>query len=188
MTRLAIRYLGHGRRAFLWLVQSVRSLVCNIYQFEVRQCSARFHWLTSHLVAGRRLDEWLLRIQIWIPVGFDRCNGIAELLHLCDLFRKGCRNACCWSSSLRVVLGRIRDSEPCLWYVDTPLLSCLKLTISFYSASEVCPTNLRGYMTTYVNLCWAIGQLIAAGVLRGCLGIEGAMGYKIPFALQWVSD
>lgn len=21
-------------------------------------------------------------------------------------------------------------------------------------ASEVCPTNLRGYMTTYVNLCW----------------------------------
>ena len=55
------------------------------------------------------------------------------------------------------------------------------------AASEVCPTNLRGYLTTYVNLCWAIGQLIAAGVLNGCLGIEGEMGYRIPFAIQWVS-
>ncbi|KAK7967966.1 Major facilitator superfamily domain- general substrate transporter [Apiospora aurea] len=53
-------------------------------------------------------------------------------------------------------------------------------------ASEVCPTNLRGYLTTYVNLCWAIGQLIASGVLNGCLNIEGEMGYKIPFAIQWL--
>ncbi|KAI0970733.1 general substrate transporter [Xylaria arbuscula] len=52
-------------------------------------------------------------------------------------------------------------------------------------ASEVCPTNLRGYMTTYVNLCWAIGQLIAAGVLTGCLSIEGEWAYRIPFAVQW---
>ncbi|KAI5925899.1 sugar transporter-like protein [Camillea tinctor] len=52
-------------------------------------------------------------------------------------------------------------------------------------ASEVCPTNLRGYMTTYVNLCWAIGQLLATGVLRGCLSIEGDLGYRIPFAVQW---
>ncbi|KAK8065125.1 hypothetical protein PG997_011872 [Apiospora hydei] len=52
-------------------------------------------------------------------------------------------------------------------------------------ASEVCPTNLRGYLTTYVNLCWAIGQLIASGVLNGCLNIEGEMGYRIPFAIQW---
>ncbi|KAK8058124.1 hypothetical protein PG994_008572 [Apiospora phragmitis] len=54
-------------------------------------------------------------------------------------------------------------------------------------ASEVCPTNLRGYLTTYVNLCWAIGQLIASGVLKGCLKIEGEMGYKIPFAIQWAT-
>ncbi|WQF85352.1 Putative major facilitator, sugar transporter, major facilitator superfamily [Colletotrichum destructivum] len=59
-------------------------------------------------------------------------------------------------------------------------------TLSPAYASEVCPTNLRGYMTTYVNLCWAIGQLIAAGVLRGCLGIEGEMAYRIPFAIQWL--
>ncbi|KAK3291216.1 sugar transporter-like protein [Chaetomium fimeti] len=59
-------------------------------------------------------------------------------------------------------------------------------TLSPAYASEVCPTNLRGYLTTYVNLCWAIGQLIASGVLRGCLPIEGEMGYKIPFAIQWL--
>lgn len=53
-------------------------------------------------------------------------------------------------------------------------------------ASEVCPTNLRGYMTTYVNLCWAIGQLLASGVLTGCLDIKGEWGYRIPFAVQWV--
>ncbi|KAF6791729.1 MFS sugar transporter [Colletotrichum sojae] len=60
-------------------------------------------------------------------------------------------------------------------------------TLSPAYASEVCPTNLRGYMTTYVNLCWATGQLIAAGVLRGCLSIEGEMAYRIPFAIQWAS-
>ncbi|KAI1460990.1 sugar transporter [Annulohypoxylon moriforme] len=53
-------------------------------------------------------------------------------------------------------------------------------------ASEVCPTNLRAYLTTYVNLCWAIGQLLATGVLRGCLHIQGEMGYRIPFAIQWL--
>lgn len=37
-----------------------------------------------------------------------------------------------------------------------------------------------------MNLCWAIGQLIASGVLRGCLPIVGEMGYKIPFAIQWL--
>ncbi|KAI0025226.1 sugar transporter-like protein [Xylariomycetidae sp. FL0641] len=53
-------------------------------------------------------------------------------------------------------------------------------------ASEVCPTNLRGYMTTYVNLCWAIGQFLASGVLTGCLPIKSEMGWRIPFAIQWL--
>ncbi|KAI0407932.1 sugar transporter [Xylaria palmicola] len=53
-------------------------------------------------------------------------------------------------------------------------------------ASEVCPTNLRGYLTTYVNLCWAIGQLLAAGVLTACLDIKSEWGFRIPFAVQWI--
>ncbi|KAJ5817391.1 Major facilitator superfamily domain general substrate transporter [Penicillium robsamsonii] len=53
-------------------------------------------------------------------------------------------------------------------------------------ASEVCPTVLRGYLTIYVNLCWAIGQLIASGVLYGLVGRTDQWGYRIPFALQWI--
>lgn len=53
-------------------------------------------------------------------------------------------------------------------------------------ASEVCPTNLRAYLTTYVNLCWAIGQFIAAGVLEGLVHRQDQWAYRIPFAIQWI--
>ncbi|KAL6229535.1 hypothetical protein BDW75DRAFT_249581 [Aspergillus navahoensis] len=59
-------------------------------------------------------------------------------------------------------------------------------TIGPAYASEVCPTNLRGYLTTYVNMCWAIGQLIAMGVLYGLQDRPDDWGYRIPFALQWI--
>jgi SP family general alpha glucoside:H+ symporter-like MFS transporter len=53
-------------------------------------------------------------------------------------------------------------------------------------ASEVLPTALRTYMTSYTNMCFILGQLISAGVLRGLASRVDALGYKIPFALQWV--
>jgi SP family general alpha glucoside:H+ symporter-like MFS transporter len=59
-------------------------------------------------------------------------------------------------------------------------------TIGPAYASEVCPTNLRGYLTIFVNMCWAIGQLIASGVLYGLVDVEGQWSYRIPFALQWI--
>lgn len=49
-------------------------------------------------------------------------------------------------------------------------------------ASEICPLALRGYLTVYVNLCWAIGQFIAAGVLNGLINMKSEWGYRIPFA------
>lgn len=42
---------------------------------------------------------------------------------------------------------------------------CLQ-TITTAYASEVCPVRLRPFLTTYVNLCWVMGQLIASGMLR----------------------
>jgi len=45
---------------------------------------------------------------------------------------------------------------------------------------------LRPYLTTYVNLCWVIGQLIAAGILKGMLTLESQWAYRIPYAIQWV--
>lgn len=59
-------------------------------------------------------------------------------------------------------------------------------TLTTTYAAEVCPTHLRAYLTTYVNLCWVMGQFIASGVLRAMLAREDKWGYKIPFALQWM--
>lgn len=59
-------------------------------------------------------------------------------------------------------------------------------TITVTYASEVSPTVLRGYLTTYVNLCWVMGQLISAGVLRGFINRNDQWAYRIPFAIQWV--
>lgn len=53
-------------------------------------------------------------------------------------------------------------------------------------ASEVCPLALRGYLTCYVNLCWATGQFIASGVLYGLLDLRGAWSYRVTYALQWI--
>ncbi|KAB8216207.1 general substrate transporter [Aspergillus novoparasiticus] len=58
-------------------------------------------------------------------------------------------------------------------------------TITVAYASEVCPVTLRGYLTTYVNLCWVIGQFIVSGVLRGVLDRADQWAYRIPFAVQW---
>lgn len=59
-------------------------------------------------------------------------------------------------------------------------------TLSVSYASEVCPVVLRIYLTTYVNACWVIGQLIASLVLRGTLNMTSQWAYRIPFALQWI--
>lgn len=40
-------------------------------------------------------------------------------------------------------------------------------TIAPTYASEVCPVALRGVLTSYINLCFVIGQLIANGVIAG---------------------
>lgn len=47
------------------------------------------------------------------------------------------------------------------------------------------PIPLRGYLTTYVNLCWIIGQILAAGILYRVLKLEGSLAYQVAFAVQW---
>lgn len=59
-------------------------------------------------------------------------------------------------------------------------------TLTTAYAAEVMPVPLRCYLTTYVNLCWVMGQLIASGVLRAMLGNTTQWAYRIPFALQWM--
>lgn len=52
-------------------------------------------------------------------------------------------------------------------------------------ASEVCPVVLRGYLTSYILLCFVIGQLVSAGVTYSVQGMTTEWAYKIPFAVQW---
>ncbi|KPI44096.1 General alpha-glucoside permease [Cyphellophora attinorum] len=53
-------------------------------------------------------------------------------------------------------------------------------------ASEVVPLPLRGVMTSLVNLCWVLGQLIAAGVLQGLVNDISDRGWRLPFGLMWI--
>ncbi|KAK3064763.1 hypothetical protein LTS18_004211 [Coniosporium uncinatum] len=52
-------------------------------------------------------------------------------------------------------------------------------------ASEVCPMALRGQLTSYINLCFVMGQLLANGVTAGTSKLSSHWAYSIPFALQW---
>jgi SP family general alpha glucoside:H+ symporter-like MFS transporter len=53
-------------------------------------------------------------------------------------------------------------------------------------ASEVASMQLRPILTTWNNLCWVLGQLLAAGITKGFETTSGSTSYKIPFAFQWV--
>ncbi|KAK4865070.1 hypothetical protein LT330_001693 [Penicillium expansum] len=58
------------------------------------------------------------------------------------------------------------------------------LTVTY--ASEVCPVVLRGYLTSYVNFCWGLGQLVGIGVIKAMLNRDDQWSYKIPYGLQWM--
>jgi SP family general alpha glucoside:H+ symporter-like MFS transporter len=41
-------------------------------------------------------------------------------------------------------------------------------------------------VTTYVNFCWGLGQVIGIGVIRSMLDRDDQWSYRIPYALQWM--
>ncbi|KHN96048.1 Sugar/inositol transporter [Metarhizium album ARSEF 1941] len=53
-------------------------------------------------------------------------------------------------------------------------------------AAEVAPVVLRPYLTTFINMCWVIGQFFAEAVNKGSHGRGDSWAYRIPFAVQWV--
>jgi SP family general alpha glucoside:H+ symporter-like MFS transporter len=56
------------------------------------------------------------------------------------------------------------------------------VTITY--ASEVMPVALRQYLTTYVNFCWGLGQVIGVGVVKSQLGRTDDMAWQLPYYLQ----
>ncbi|CAE7173697.1 hypothetical protein CFE70_005019 [Pyrenophora teres f. teres 0-1] len=59
-------------------------------------------------------------------------------------------------------------------------------TLAISYAADLCPTHLRGYMTSWINMCWVIGGLLSTGILTGLMKNNTQWGYRIPFALQWI--
>lgn len=51
--------------------------------------------------------------------------------------------------------------------------------------SEILPAKLRTFLLMFVEMCWAIGNLISAGVLYSFVGNSSKWAYKVPFAIQW---
>jgi MFS family permease len=64
------------------------------------------------------------------------------------------------------------------------VLGCYVVIAPAY-ASEVCPMALRAHLTSYTNLCFVMGQLLANGVTAGTSKLSDHWAYSIPFALQW---
>ncbi|KAK3956900.1 hypothetical protein QBC32DRAFT_394346 [Pseudoneurospora amorphoporcata] len=52
-------------------------------------------------------------------------------------------------------------------------------------SSEVASLRMRPVLTTWNNLCWIIGQLLASAVAFGFHKIPGEWAYRIPFGLNW---
>jgi SP family general alpha glucoside:H+ symporter-like MFS transporter len=59
-------------------------------------------------------------------------------------------------------------------------------TIGPAYASEICPLAFRPYLTAYINMCFAIGQLISAGVVQRLVDRPDEWAYRIPFGIQWI--
>ena len=59
-------------------------------------------------------------------------------------------------------------------------------TLSTTYAAECMPVSLRAYLTSNINLCWLIGQVISVSILRSLTNNSSQWAYRIPFSLQWI--
>lgn len=101
--------------------------------------------------------------------------------------RKATFTACIIATAASVFIQFFSPSLPVL--LAGELISGLILgqfvVIAPAYASEVCPMALRGHLTSFVNLCFVIGQLLGNGVTAATQSRSDHWAYKIPFLLQW---
>ncbi|KAK9242915.1 hypothetical protein V1506DRAFT_494758 [Lipomyces tetrasporus] len=102
--------------------------------------------------------------------GFSNATGVGSFFgviangYLVDIF-----------GQKRVLIGALSALSGFIFIISAPAY-----------ASEVLPLSLRGYFTSYTNMCFIIGQLIASGVLEGLVHLDSEWSYRIPYGLQWV--
>lgn len=59
-------------------------------------------------------------------------------------------------------------------------------TLTTTYAADLAAIPTRPILTTYVNMCWVIGQFLSTGILRGLLTRTDNWAWRIPYAIQWV--
>nr|POE52195.1 alpha-glucosides permease mph2 [Quercus suber] len=159
------------------LINNLMALPAFQKQFGEQQTNGR-HQLSaawqSGLTSGALIGEVL---GLFVVGAIVECLGYRKTM-LCAL---GCLTGfifiAFFAPSLPVLLiGEILMGVP--WGVFQ--------TLTTTYAAEVCPIALRAYLTTYVNLCWVIGQFLASAVLKSVSEKAGPIGYKLPYGLQWI--
>jgi hypothetical protein len=121
---------------------------------------------------------------IWVPQDIVVLSCGGHRLHLHHLLRQKSTNAPYRVNIVWTALGCLRDNGGCHGLAYTESDTDMVQAPAY--ASEICPMALRHYLTSYVCLCWAFGQLISAGVLNGFQSNDTQWAFRIPFAIQWI--
>lgn len=120
---------------------------------------------------------------LWLSTDIHVLYGLAvhHDLHYClcaQFVRAGL-----WRIYVRHLVGRIPGEH--LGLKHARISAHVSKTLTTVYACEIVPTVLRTYVTAYVCLSWGAGILLSAGVLRAVVGLEGDLGWRLPFCLQW---
>lgn len=129
---------------------------------------------------------WQTGLSMGSPAG--QVAGALLAAYPMDLYgRRRTFGACAALTGALVFLQFFARSLPALLageLLGGLVLGCYVVIAPAY-ASEVCPVALRGHLTSYVNLCFVAGQLVANGATAGTEALRSHWAYSLPFALQW---
>ncbi|KAK5116998.1 hypothetical protein LTR62_006719 [Meristemomyces frigidus] len=157
-------------------------LLGNLYATPAFQKDFGYLYNGSYIVSA----PWQTGLSMGNPIG--QVVGAFVATYPMDLWgRKRTFGACVVLTASFIFIQFFARSLPVLLVGE--LLGGLVLgtyaTIAPTYASEVCPVALRGVLTSYINLCFVIGQLIANGICKGTSTLETHWAYSAPFASQW---
>lgn len=125
---------------------------------------------------------------------FNYANSVGAIFgallagHAYDTFGPKKVIAVCSTLSIGVIFVQFFADTPAQLFVGELINGII---IAFYPIcasafiGEVCPLPLRGFAASLTNLAFAVGQFVAAGILKGTNNFDSELAYKIPLATQW---
>ncbi|KAF1989352.1 sugar transporter [Aulographum hederae CBS 113979] len=157
-------------------------LLGNLYATPAFQRDFGYEYNGKYIISA----PWQTGLSMGNPVG--QCLGALAAGYPMDWFgRKKTFAACVAGTAGCVFIQFFARSAPVLLVGELlgGLILGAYVVIAPAYASEVCPIAIRGQLTSYINLCFVIGQLLANGVTAGTSQLDSHWAYSLPFALQW---